>query len=97
MADHSSTDFAYQNLLLFIIAIKLRHMVQLYTPSPRERFRFAADATPSLPAMKREEVQSMFAAQLDVFNPISIQLPNADLMRLREDLTIILLHLMNSA
>ena len=43
--------------------------------------------------MNIEEVQSLFAARLDVFDPILGQPTNADLTRLREYLTTILLPL----
>ena len=41
--------------------------------------------------MKLEEVQLLFAARLDIFDPISGQLTDAGLTRLREELTLILL------
>ena len=41
--------------------------------------------------MNPEEVQFLFAAQLEVFDPISGQPTDADLTRLREDLTLILI------
>ena len=84
MAAHSLTAIAYQNLLLVIIAVKLHHMVLWYTPYLRDRLQFAADATPSLLVMNLEEFQSLFAARLDVFDPISRQLNNADLTQLRK-------------
>ena len=40
--------------------------------------------------MKPEEVQSLFSARLDVFDPILKQPTDADLMRLHKDLTSIL-------
>ena len=73
MAAHNLTAIAYQQLLLFI------------TPSLRYRIRFAAGDTPSLPAMKPEEFQSLFAARLDIFDPIPGQSTDADLTRLHKD------------
>ena len=43
--------------------------------------------------MKLEEVQLLVAARIDVFDPISGQPTDADLTRLREDITSILLPL----
>ena len=54
---------------------------------------FAADATPSLATTNPEEVQSLFASPLDVFDPIPGQLNNADLARLHKDITAIILPL----
>ena len=93
MAAHNLTDIYYEQLLLFIIAVKLRPMVLWYTPSLRDRIRFADDKTPSLPAMKPEEVQLMFAARINIFDPISGQPTNNDLMQLREELALVLLPL----
>ena len=43
--------------------------------------------------MNPEEVQLLFAARIDVFDPISGQTTNADLTRLYEELATILLRL----
>ena len=43
--------------------------------------------------MKPEEVQSLFAERIEVFEPISGHTNDADLTRLRKELTIILLPL----
>ena len=48
---------------------------------------------PYLPTIKPEEVQLLFAAQLDLFDPVLRQPIDADLMRICEDLTTILLPL----
>ena len=66
-------------------------MVFWYTPSLRYFLRFASNATPYHPAMNPEEIQLMFAARLDVFDPILGQTTDADLTRLLEELTMILL------
>ena len=55
--------------------------------------RFADNATPSLHTVNTEEIQSLFAAWLYVFDTILEKIINADLMRLREELTRILLPL----
>ena len=55
--------------------------------------RFSDNSTPSLPATNPEEIQSLFAARLDVFDPILGKTINADFMRLHEELTRILLPL----
>ena len=55
--------------------------------------RFADDATPSIHTVNTEEIQSLFAAWLYVFDPILGKTINADLMRLREELARILLPL----
>ena len=94
MAAHNLTDIAYQQLLLFIIATKLRPMVLWYTLSLRDHIRFAADDTPSLLAMNLEEVQSLFSARLDVFDTILGKLTDTELKLLYKDLTTILLHLL---
>ena len=54
---------------------------------------FAADATPSLATTNPEEVQSLFAAQLNVFDPISGNPTDTDLARLCEELITILIPL----
>ena len=94
MTARNLTAIASQHILIFIVAVKLRHMVQWYTPSLRDRFCFASNATPSLFAMNPEEVQLPFAAQMDLFDPILGQLTNYELTRLREELTTILLLLL---
>ena len=91
MAAHNLTAIACQNLFLFVVAVKLRHMVLWLTLSLYDRLRFADDATPSLPAMKLEEIQSLFAAWLDVIDPISVQPIDAGLTQLHEELPEILL------
>ena len=55
--------------------------------------RFADNATPSLHTVNTEEIESLFAAWLYLFEPILGKIINAGLMRLREDLTRILLPL----
>ena len=47
----------------------------------------------SIPAMKPGEVQSLFAAQLDVFDPISGQPTDTELNWIHEEITLILLPL----
>ena len=91
MAAHNLTSIVKQHLLLFIIDVKLHHMVQWYNPSPRDFLRFAAEYTPSLPVMNPEESQSLFAAWLDVFEPISGQPNDTDLTWLHKELTSILI------
>ena len=54
---------------------------------------FSANATPSLPAMNPEEVQSLFVAWLDIFDPIWGQPTDADLTRSCKELMTILLPL----
>ena len=54
---------------------------------------FADDATSSLHTVNTEEIQSLFAAWIYVFDPILGKIINAGLMRLREELTRILLPL----
>ena len=58
-----------------------------------DRILFAVNNTPSLPTMKTEEFQLLFAARLDVFEPILGQPTDADLKKLRKELTSILLPL----
>ena len=93
MAAHNLTTIAYQHLFLFVIAVKLRHIVLWYTPSFRDRLHCAVNATPSLPAMNPEKIKSLFAARLGVFDPISGQQTDADLTQFRKELTTILLPL----
>ena len=54
MASNDLTVIAYQHLLLFITDVKLRTMVLWSTPLLHDHIHFAADDTPSLPAMKLE-------------------------------------------
>ena len=84
LAAHNLTAIAYQKLLLFVIAVEWRPMVLWYTPSLRYCIRFSADDTPFLPSMNPEEVQLLFAARIDLFDPISGQPTDTDLMQLRE-------------
>ena len=79
--------------MLFIIGVKVRPIVLWYTPSLRDTIRYAANNTLSLPAMNMEEVQFLFAAWIDVFDPISGKPTDADLTRLLKELTLILLPL----
>ena len=55
--------------------------------------RFADNATPSLHTVNPEEIQSLFVAWLYLFDLILGKIINADLMRLREELTRIFLPL----
>ena len=65
-------------------------MVLWYNPYLSDCLCFASDATPYIPTPKLGEVQSLFVARLDVFDPIT-GLPNdADLTWLHKDLTAIL-------
>ena len=59
----------------------------------RYSLHFTDDDNPSLPAMNPEEIQSMFAARIDLFKPISGNPIDADLTCLHEDLTSTLLPL----
>ena len=68
-------------------------MVFFYTPSLRYHLRFDADTTPSLLTMNPEELQLMFAARLDLFDPILGHPTGADLTRLSEELTTIIIPL----
>ena len=79
--------------MIFILDVKLFPMVLWYTPSLRDDTHFAADDTPSLRVMNTEYVQSLFAAQPNVFDPILGQPNDADLTRLHKELTTILLPL----
>ena len=91
---HSLTANAYQQLLLFIVAVKLRLMVLWYTPYLRDSILFAANHKPFLPAMKPEESQFLFAARLDVFDPVLGQPTDTDLTWICEEITTILLPLL---
>ena len=67
-------------------------MVFCYTPSLSYHLHFADNATPYSPVTNPEEVQLLFAARLDVLEPISGNCTDAGLTRLCEELTTILLH-----
>ena len=88
---HNLTSIAYQQLLLLVISVKLRPMVLWYTLPLRDRICVSANHTRSPPAIYPESFQSLFAAQLGVFEPISGQPNDTDLTWLHKELTSILI------